>query len=222
MRMRRKRNLDERLLSAKSALLDISTEELNAQVARKEKDLINLHKVFGNNSPLYLEIGCGKGGFAIELAKQNPNINVVAVEMLSNYIVDGCDRAIEEKIPNLKFLCTRAEYLPKYFLENSVAKIFLNFSTPFPKTTYANSRLTNERFLQIYRELLLGNGEIHQKTDNEALFNYSLAEYEKCGFEVLYLTTDLHKNPDPKNILTEYERKFVSLNFPIYKVIVKK
>ena len=113
-----------------------------------------------------LEIGCGKGQFAREIAKRDPDKNFLAVEKSSNVIVDAAQMAIDEGIPNLRFARGEAEYLDCFIPEKSVECIYLNFSCPYPKNTYARHRLTYRAFLEIYRRILVDKGEIYQKTDN--------------------------------------------------------
>ena len=152
MRMRRKRNLDQRLADCKDKLFEIITDELNFEKAIQNKEYIDFDKIFGNDNPTVLEIGCGKGKFACEYAKAHPEQNVIAVEKYGNVIVEACERAIKDGIDNLYFIKGNAEYLPKYIKDGSVERIFLNFSCPFPKNKYAIHRLTHRPLsLNIYR-----------------------------------------------------------------------
>lgn len=218
MRMRRKRNLDQRLADCKDKLFEIITDELNFEKAIQNKEYIDFNKIFGNGNPTVLEIGCGKGKFACEYAKAHPEQNVIAVEKYGNVIVEACERAIEDGIDNLYFIKGNAEYLPKYIKDGSVERIFLNFSCPFPKNKYAIHRLTHHRFLSIYRLLLCEGGEIHQKTDNMHFFEFSIEEFSQNGFALKNVSLDLHRSGFEDNIMTEYEARFSSMGMPIYRL----
>ncbi len=218
MRMRRKRNLDQRLADCKDKLFEIITDELNFEKAIQSKEYLDFDKIFGNGNPSVLEIGCGKGKFACEYAKAHPEQNVIAVEKYGNVIVEACERAIEEGIDNLYFIKGNAEYLPKYIKDGSVERIFLNFSCPFPKNKYAIHRLTHHRFLSIYRLLLCEGGEIHQKTDNMHFFEFSIEEFSQNGFALKNVSLDLHRSGFEDNIMTEYEARFSSMGMPIYRL----
>lgn len=218
MRMRRKRNLDQRLAGCKDKLFEIITDELNFEKAIQSKEYVDFDKIFGNDNPTVLEIGCGKGKFACEYAKAHPEQNVIAVEKYGNVIVEACERAIEDGIDNLYFIKGNAEYLPKYIKDGSVERIFLNFSCPFPKNKYAIHRLTHHRFLSIYRLLLCEGGEIHQKTDNMHFFEFSIEEFSQNGFALKNVSLDLHRSGFEDNIMTEYEARFSSMGMPIYRL----
>lgn len=218
MRMRRKRNLDQRLADCKDKLFEIITDELNFEKAIQNKEYLDFDKIFGNGNPTVLEIGCGKGKFACEYAKAHPEQNVIAIEKYGNVIVEACERAIEDGIDNLYFIKGNAEYLPKYIKDGSVERIFLNFSCPFPKNKYAIHRLTHHRFLSIYRLLLCEGGEIHQKTDNMHFFEFSIEEFSQNGFALKNVSLDLHRSGFEDNIMTEYEARFSSMGMPIYRL----
>lgn len=218
MRMRRKKNLEERLDAAGDILLRAKSDELNFRNAEKYKKYIDFNKWFGNDNPMYLEIGCGKGQFAEEFAKRNPDINLLAVEKSSNVIVDACQKAIENNLSNVKFLNSGAEYLNCFLKPDSVDLIFLNFSCPFPKNKYAKHRLTSPMFLNIYKTLLKKNGEIHQKTDNMHFFEYSIEQFSNNGYCLKNISLDLHNSDFEGNIVTEYESRFVNEGKAIYRL----
>ena len=218
MRMRRKKNLDSRLENVNDYLITISADEKNVVLSKQIKDFLPVEKIFGNTNPLFLEIGCGKGGFACEFARQNPNVNLIAVEKTANVIVTAAETAQKMGLENLKFVNCPAEYLSSYIKENSVERIFLNFSCPFPKKKYANHRLTAPRFLEIYKEILVNGGEIHQKTDNMGLFEFSIENLSQNGFTIKNVSLDLHKSDFEGNIVTEYEKRFSDLGQPIYRL----
>lgn len=218
MRMRKKKNLESRLEGVSDILFISDIEDRNFNTAKNEKEYIDFDAWFGSKKPLYLEIGCGKGKFALEFAKQNPDINLVAVEKSGNVIVEACEKSKEAGLNNVKFIKCSAEYLEKYFCDKSVDRIFLNFSCPFPKNAYATHRLTHERFLNIYKNILKDGAEIHQKTDNIHFFEFSLESFSNNGFAFKNISLDLHKSDFEGNIETEYEQKFSSLGFPIYRL----
>ena len=213
MRMRKKKYLDERLIAVSDTLFISDIEDRNFITANDKKEYIDFDKWFNRKAPYMLEIGCGKGGFAAEFARRNPDINLIAVERDSNVIVSAC-----EGITNVRFIKCSAEYLPKYIKPHSIERIFLNFSCPFPKNKYASHRLTHPRFLAIYKELMNAEAEIHQKTDNSQLFEFSLETLTNSGFALKNVSLDLHKSGFEGNIETEYEHKFVSLGLPIYRL----
>ena len=218
MRMRRKKNLEERLLACKDILFTSRIEDRNFATAIKEKDYIDFENWFGRKAPLYLEVGCGKGKFACEYAKLNPDINLVAIEKSGNVIVEACEKAKEMDLKNLKFIKCSAEYIEKYFKPQSVEQIFLNFSCPFPKAAYASHRLTHTNFLKIYKSIMAKGAEIHQKTDNMHFFEFSLEQFSLESFKLKNVSLDLHNSGFEGNIETEYEHRFASLGQPIYRL----
>ncbi len=218
MRMRKKKNLEQRLNAVSDILFISDLEDRNFSTASDIKEYIDFENWFEKSNPLYLEIGCGKGKFAYTFAKEHPEINLIAVEKSANVIVEACEKTKEMGLTNLKFIKCGAEYLGKYLKEKSVEKIFLNFSCPFPKNAYASHRLTHKRVLDIYKLLLKEGAEIHQKTDNIHFFEFSLESFSNNGFAFKNISLDLHKSDFEGNIETEYEQKFSSLGFPIYRL----
>ncbi len=220
MRMRRKKNLDDRLAVCEAAgkLKIVWCEERNFLESVKDKELLSFEEIFGNRNPVYLEIGCGKGQFAVDHAKAHPDINILAIEKTSNVIVDAAEKAMAEELPNLMLMRCEAEYLPKFIPEGSIDRIYLNFSCPFPKKQYAHHRLTHKVFLDIYSLILSESAEIHQKTDNMGLFEFSIASLSQNGFALKNVSLDLHNSGFEGNIVTEYERKFSEMGMPIYRL----
>lgn len=218
MRMRKKKHLEERLESISELLFISDLEDRNFNNAAINPEYIDFDDWFGRSAPLFLEIGCGKGGFAVQLAKRLPNVNIVAVEKDANVIVAACEAAKNAGLTNLRFIKCSAEYLPKYIPPHTAERIFLNFSCPFPKNKYAVHRLTHRRFLNIYRLLMKPYAEIHQKTDNMHFFEFSLEEFTAAGFALKNISLDLHASDFEGNIETEYEHKFASAGMPIYRV----
>ncbi|MBR5192595.1 MAG: tRNA (guanosine(46)-N7)-methyltransferase TrmB [Clostridia bacterium] len=217
MRIRRRKHLEERLEKIKDYIIIADKKQVNVLEALKDKKYIDFAKEFGNNNPICLEIGCGKGKFIIEKAKQNPNVNYIAVEMLENIILIACETAKEEGLKNVKFINSGAEYLRRYIKENSINEIYLNFSPPYHKNGYESRRLSNERFAKSYFEMLINGGKLIQKTDDKIFFDYSFEKFLECGFKVVDVSNELYL-PNSTNIITEYESKWLSLNMPIYSL----
>ncbi len=221
MRMRKKRNFDARMEACGELLLAKGAGEIlnMKEAAEKYRALVDFSKAFGNDNPVALEIGCGKGGFICQLAKTMPNVNYLALEKMSNVILTPMEEVRAQGIENIRFLNIRAECLPCYIPEGSLDYIYLNFSTPLPKLGYATQRLTHRNFLQMYKKLLKKGGKIVQKTDDRDFFDFSLEEYKACGYELENVCYDLHEYGNPKwNIVTEYEQKWVERGLPIHRV----
>lgn len=218
MRMRHKKNLESRLENVQDNLIMVRNENLNFNGAVDEQHQIDLKSYFGNDNPIYLEVGCGKGGFGCAFAEQNPDKNIVCVEKVKNVIVLACELAQQKGLKNILFINCAAEYLQSYLPAKTFETIFLNFSCPFPKKSYASHRLTSERFLNIYRTLLVDGAPICQKTDNMHFFEWSIESFSKNGYVVSNVSLDLHNSDFEGNIVTEYEEKFSSQGFPIYRL----
>lgn len=222
MRMRKKKYLDQRIDAVSEYIFEIKSEEKDFNKAILEKELFNYNELFGNDNPVRMEIGCGKGQFIFELAQRYPNINFIAVEKVKNVIVSAAEKAQSIGLSNVRFVCGSAEYLPKYIPEKSLELIYLNFSCPFPKERYAKHRLTHRNFLAIYSRLLKDGGEIHQKTDNMHFFEFSIEEFSAAGYKIENVSLDLHNSGFEGNIVTEYEKRFSDLGQPIYRLEAKK
>jgi tRNA (guanine-N7-)-methyltransferase len=216
--MRKKKYLEDRLSAVLDILFKIDTVDRNFNTAILQKEYIDFPKWFGNNNPIYLEIGCGKGKFAVEYAKAHPEVNVLAVEKSANVIVGACEIAKQENVENLRFICGSAEYLEKFIPAHTISRLFLNFSCPFPKKAYATHRLTHRNFLKIYKKILKKGAEIHQKTDNMHFFEFSIEHLTSEGFALKNVSLDLHNSDFEGNIETEYEHRFASLGQPIYRL----
>ena len=153
MRMRKKKNLEERLAACTAVLAPIRYSDRHFDAPVEEDLTLDLRALFGNDNSVHLEIGCGKGGFVTQSAKLHPEINYLAVEKTANVIVSGCEEAIRQHLPNVRFMKVSAEYLWRYLPAQSIDRLYLNFSCPFPKEKYRNHRLTAPRFLSIYRRI---------------------------------------------------------------------
>ena len=221
MRMRKKRNFDARMDACADLLLARGAGGIlnMKEAAENYRALVDFEKAFGNNNPVALEIGCGKGGFVCALASERPNMNFIALEKMSNVILTPLEAVKDLGLTNIRFLNIRAECLPCYIPERSLDEIYLNFSTPLPKLGYATQRLTHRNFLEAYKKLLKVGGKIIQKTDDRDFFEFSLEEYKACGLRLENCTYDLHAQGNPEwNIVTEYESKWVERGLPIHRV----
>lgn len=180
-----------------------------------------LNSLFCNDQTLHIEIGMGKGDFIYEMALRNPNINFIGIEKFPSVLAAAINKInSKEKLNNLKLMHYDAIELEEVFEKNEVAHIYLNFSDPWPKKKHTKRRLTSPAFLDVYKNILIDDGQIEFKTDNRGLFEYSLVSINQYGMNLEYVSLDLHNsNEASDNIMTEYERKF-SVNGPIYKMII--
>lgn len=217
MRMRRKKRLEERIDACGELIISMQRENRDFSV-KDDKDMLDIDSLFENKATLTIEIGCGKGKFITELASLRPENNYIAVEKFANVIVDAAEKAKQLDLKNIRFLRGGAEYLDCYIPPKSVERIYLNFSCPYPKKSYASHRLTHRRFLEIYEKLLTENGIICQKTDNAGLFEFSIEQFSQCGWALQNVSLDLHNSGFEGNIMTEYEEKFTSQGLPIYRL----
>ncbi|AGM25551.1 tRNA (guanosine(46)-N7)-methyltransferase TrmB [Spiroplasma chrysopicola] len=181
-------------------------------------------KIFKNNHPLNIEIGCGKGGFILTLAKNNPDQNYIAIEKFPSVAVNALKKLVNEKLSNLKIITDDAQTLTEIFAPEEISKIYLNFSDPWPKKRHAKRRLTSKKFLPLYDEILKNNGRIYFKTDNDDLFTFSITEFGDNNWTIVKQTTDLYANPMllKNNIATEYEQRFVEMGKNINYAEIKK
>jgi len=163
----------------------------------------------GKFKELHLEIGCGKGGFITQMAEMNPDIMFVAVEKVENVLLSGLEKTKEMGLENLLFLNRDAHTLCECFGEGEIDRIYLNFSDPWPPASQRDRRLTAPVMLDIYKKIMHVGGEIHMKTDNENLFEYTLFRFAEAGFEMPVLSRDLHATDIP-NVMTEYETRFAA------------
>lgn len=178
---------------------------------------------FGNDSPIRIEIGMGKGAFIMEQARKNPDINFVGIEKYSSVLIRAIQKQELEDLPNLKFIRMEAEYITDVFAHGEVDRIYLNFSDPWPKEKHAKRRLTSHQFLARYDRILKPDGIVEFKTDNQDLFAFSLKEVPVAGWTILAATCDLHGSDMCEgNIMTEYETKFSAMGQKICKYIIKR
>ena len=182
-------------------------------------------EVFGNDNPIHLEIGTGKGSFIMESARRNPDINYIGIEKNSRVLLRALEKMEEEepRLTNLVFIRMDAEYIENVFEKDEIDNIFLNFSDPWPKERTAKRRLTSDRFLKRYTNIMKTSGRVTFKTDNIDLFNYSVETAKECNWNILVETRDLHKSEyNEGNIMTEYEKKFSQLGNKINMMIISQ
>ena len=215
MRMRKKKNSESRLSACEKYLF--KTE--NVMTDPKSAFGSELEKVF-------LEIGAGKGGFACNMAKRNPDAAYFAMERVTDCVVLAAERAASGEygeLDNLKFVIDTADNLMHIFAPGTVDAIFLNFSDPWSKKGYAKRRLTHRRYLAMYLNLLRDGGVLRFKTDNVGLFDFSLEEIEAMGLVPEIVTRDLHNSEwNEGNVMTEYEKNFSEQGMSINMLVVKK
>ena len=187
------------------------------------RDIITYYK---KEQPLHIEIGTGKGGFIVEMARRDPDVNFLGVERYESVLYRACEKLDafpeEERPSNVLFFSHDARELVQALGERRVPVIYLNFSDPWPKKKHAKRRLTSRNFLNLYEKILEDGGQVIFKTDNRALFDFSVEEIGGAeNWEITDLTYDLHRDPvrSEGNIMTEYERKFSALGTRINKLI---
>ncbi|MCR6111697.1 tRNA (guanosine(46)-N7)-methyltransferase TrmB [Bacillus sp. A301a_S52] len=176
------------------------------------------HDRFGSEAPLHIEVGTGKGRFLTEMAKMYPHINYIGVEKYESVLVTAVQRTVEENIPNIKFLQKDVSDLTDYFSPKELARVYINFTDPWPKKKHAKRRLTHEYFLTKYNRLLNDKGAIHFKTDNQGLFEYSIESMSKYGMAIENVSLDLHNSEIEGNVMTEYEEKFSNKGMRIFRL----
>lgn len=192
-------------------------------ITEPEKRGYKLNEVFKNKNPIHVELGCGKGRFLRETAMKNPEINYFGFENNAKVAYRCAKCAPENDPPNYFIVYSGGDILREVFEPNSIERIYLNFSDPWPKPSHCKRRLTHKKYLDVYREVLASNGEIHMKTDNNDLFEFSVCQFKEDNWEFLMITRDLHGSPYAGgNVMTEYEERFVSEGKKINKLIVRK
>ena len=181
------------------------------------------HEFFGNDNPIRIEVGMGKGKFIMELAQMNPDINYVGIERYSSVLLRGLQKRAELELSNIYFMRIDALELADVFAEDEVERIYLNFSDPWPKDRHAKRRLTSPDFMKVYDQVLAKDGRVEFKTDNQDLFTYSLEAIPEAGWTIEASTRDLHHSDMAEgNVMTEYETKFSAMGNPICKLIASR
>lgn len=206
MRMRRKKHREERL----EACADI----LIADILKYKNDI---GAVFDDDKPLRMEIGCGKGKFITETAINNPDINFIAFEKNLDVLVLAAEKVKEAGLSNVRLVAADANVLAEFDTKSKCEVIYINFCDPWPKNGYRKRRLTHANYLALWEKLLCDNGEIHFKTDNKGLFEFSLNSFSDYGMRLKNITLDLHASDFEGNVMTEYEMLFSEKGNPIYR-----
>lgn len=210
MRRRKVKGADIKLLSYKDYVVRDNIEALKGKWS----------ELFENNNPIYAEFGTGRGKFLTTLAKQNPDINYIAFEIKEEVLIKGVEKANQENLKNIKFAWADVSKALEYFDTDELSRIYINFCDPWPKKRWAKRRLTHTNFLNMYKQILNENGEIHFKTDNEGLFEFSLNEIASNDWMLKNISLDLAKS-EFENVTTEYEDKFMSQGLKIFRCEAK-
>lgn len=194
-------------------------EESPYVIQKPEERKGKWHEIFGNHNPIYIEVGMGKGKFIMELARTNPDINYIGIERYSTVMLKALQKREQLQLSNIYFMCVDAKNMAEIFEPGEVARIYLNFSDPWPKDRHAKRRLTSPQFMEVYDKILSKDGRVEFKTDNRGLFDYSLESVPEAGWKILEATFDLHHSEMAEgNVMTEYETKFAAEGKPICKL----
>ena len=207
MRMRKKKNCDARM----ERCSDIWIKE-------PEKYKGKWAERFGNDNPIHIEIGCGKGNFIVGMAKMYPDVNFIAIEKVEDVIVMAMEKTVAAELTNVLFMDMDAEKIEDIFEFGEIRRIYLNFSDPWKKNKQAKRRLTHKRFLDRYKAVLKQGDYIWFKTDNKALFDFSLNSFAEENFKLENISLDLHNSKFEGNVMTEYEQRFSEQGMPIYRL----
>ena len=201
MRLRRKPWVDE-------AIHDFDSFVISKDMEIGEEKKGRWAEIFGRQAPLHVELGTGKGDFISQLAERNPDINYIGIEMQQDVLYSAAKKIAAMELKNVRLLVFDINKIQDIFAPGEVGRFYINFCDPWPKKRHAKRRLTHVGFLEKYRGLLKEGGEIHFKTDNRPLFDFSLEQFEEAKLTVRDVSFDLHAENRPDNIMTEYERKF--------------
>lgn len=210
MRVRKRKGAEEHLENNPQYVI------LNPEAAKGR-----WQEVFGNTNPIHIEVGSGKGQFVTGMAAKNPGINYIGIDIQRSVLSYALDKVLDSGLPNIKLLLVDGSSLTNYFADGEVSLMYLNFSDPWPKTRHEKRRLTYKTFLDTFKQILPDHGEIHFKTDNRGLFEYSLASFSQYGMTLKQVWLDLHASDYEGNVMTEYEQKFARKGQVIYRVEAK-
>ena len=206
MRMRKRHNLEPRMEKCAGYIIKDST----AHCGRWMQDFPGYEK-------LYVELGCGKGRFTADTAASMPDTLFLAIEKVPDAMIIAMERIRDRELENVRFIDGDAAALTEMFAPSEADRIYINFCDPWKKHRHRKRRLTHKRFLKIYKEILAEGGEIHFKTDNAALFEFSLNSFADFDMRLKNITLDLHNSGFEGNVMTEYERLFSEKGQPIYR-----
>ncbi|MDD4835241.1 MAG: tRNA (guanosine(46)-N7)-methyltransferase TrmB [Lutispora sp.] len=205
-------------LRKKPKALETLKQNQNLIIFKPEEKKGNWKEYFGNDRPLYVELGTGKGKFIVENAHRYPNKNFIGIDSKFEVIYMALKRALDRKIDNLALLPFNIESIEEIFDKNEVDCLFINFCDPWPKSKHAKRRLINVRFLEKYKLFLKDDAQIIFKTDNRPLFDYSIEEFKAANLDITDITYDLASENDPENVPTEYETKFMERGVKINRL----
>jgi tRNA (guanine-N7-)-methyltransferase len=190
----------------------------NIVVAEPREHKTRWREFFGNDHPLHIEVGTGKGRFVTTLAQMNPNTNYIGMEYVMDIMYYAAQKAAHHQLKNIALLCFDVGEILDVFSNGEVNRLYINFCDPWPKNRHAKRRLTHRDFLARYKQLLVPQGEIHFKTDNEQLFEFSLNEIAgDRDFQLKNISLDLHNSDITGNVMTEYEEKFSNQGMKIFR-----
>ena len=212
MRVRKRKGAEEYLENSPQTVI------LNPEVTKGR-----WHDVFGNENPIHIEVGSGKGAFITGMALKNPGINYIGIDIQVSVLSYALDKVLDNGVvQNVKLLLVDGSDLSNYFAEEEVSLIYLNFSDPWPKIRHSRRRLTSRGFLEKYANILRENKEIIFKTDNKNLFEFTLLELSLRKDKLISIDIDLHSKQyeieDERLVLTEYEKRFMEQELPIYRL----
>ncbi|EQB88724.1 tRNA (guanine-N7-)-methyltransferase [Clostridium punense] len=183
----------------------------------------------GNNSEIHLELGCGMGGHIAQRSKKNPDINYVGIDLKDEVLVNALrkvkslreDERMKDKDFNVRLMPLNIMLIDNVFAKDEISKIYINFCNPWPKERHNKRRLTHTKFLTQYKRFLRLGGEVWFKTDDTGLFEDSINYFKESGFEINFLTYDLHNSSFEDNVVTEYEEKFTSMGMKTMFLVAK-
>ena len=203
MRMRKKKHGEERINACAELRIVDPTVMLSG-----------LDALFPQKQPIHMEIGCGKGAFVTGLSVQFPDKRLLAVELVPDVLMMAMEKALSMGLTNVFYIDMDVANMEEIFAAGEIDRLFINFPDPWPRKKNAKRRLTHRGFLDKYCRVVRAGGEIHFKTDNAPLFEFSVEDFEICGLQVNNLTRNLHEN-GIVGIMTGYEEKFHALGTPI-------
>lgn len=210
MRMRKKTNLTSRMEQCAHVLIE---EPETLKGTWRER--------FSEYKEIYVELGCGKGTFTAGTAEANPEVLIVAVERVPDAMVMAMEKACQMELSNVRFIDLDAALIEDVFEDGEIDRLYINFPDPWPKSHDAKHRLTAPGFLRKYADVLKPGGQIHYKTDNDPLFEWSEEKFREEGWEISELDRDLHAN-GPRGIMTDYEAKFYVQGITINRLVATR
>lgn len=210
MRMRKKKNCGARM----ERCSDI-------WIKNPEENKGKWSSVFGNDNPIHIEIGCGKGNFILGMAKMYPDVNFIGIEKVEDVLVMAMEKVTDAELTNVLFMDMDAERIEEFFTKGEIERIYLNFSDPWKKKKQAKRRLTHKNFLDKYKNVLNEGDYIYFKTDNRPLFEFSLNSFCEENYKLSNISLDLHNSNFEGNVMTEYEERFSKMGMPIYRLEAK-